>query len=139
MQKYNICRFKTNNIYTYITTKTLLVQTLLRFVSFYDLDLIDLKQLYLFRQKNQQAHTQIKIQPASEICLGISNIYQFLTLGKLLPFACLDPSVYQFSHFRRKRTHISTHVLNVLRYALMNAAAMLLKRVPSLGLIIIPR
>ena len=52
----------------------------------------------------------------------IGDIHRFSTLGKLLAFAGLDPTVYQSGNFQAKRTHMSKRGSRVLRYALMNAA-----------------
>lgn len=51
MRKNNIRKTKTDKIDTFIIAKTLMMQDSYRFVSFYDLDLLDLKQLGRFRQK----------------------------------------------------------------------------------------
>ena len=51
MRKNNIHRTKTDKVDTYVIAKTLMMQDDLRFVSFYDLDMMDLKALRRFRQK----------------------------------------------------------------------------------------
>ena len=51
MRKNNIRQTKTNKFDTYVVAKTLMMQDNLRFVSFYDLDMMDLKALGRFRQK----------------------------------------------------------------------------------------
>ena len=51
MRKNNIRKTKTDKVDTYIICKTLMMQESLRFVTFYDLDLMDLKALGRFRQK----------------------------------------------------------------------------------------
>ena len=51
MRRNNIRKTKTDKVDTYIISKTLMLQESLRFVTFYDLDLMDLKQLGRFRQK----------------------------------------------------------------------------------------
>lgn len=51
MRKNNIRKTKTDKVNTYIIAKTLMMQDSYRFVTFYDLDLMDLKQLGRFRQK----------------------------------------------------------------------------------------
>ena len=51
MRKNNIRKTKTDKVDTYIIAKTLMLQDSTRFVTFYDLDLMDLKQLGRFRQK----------------------------------------------------------------------------------------
>lgn len=52
----------------------------------------------------------------------IGDIHRFSTLGKLLAFAELDPSVYQSRNFQVQRTRMSKRGSHVLRYTLMNAA-----------------
>lgn len=41
--------------------------------------------------------------------------------GKLLAFAGLEPSVYQFGNFQTKKIRMSKRSSRVLRYAFMNA------------------
>ena len=62
MRKNNIRKTKTDKVDTYIIAKTLMMQDSYRFVSFYDLDLMDLKQLGRFRQKTIKQRTRLKIQ-----------------------------------------------------------------------------
>ena len=88
MRKNNIRKTKTDKIDTYVIAQTLMMQKSYRFVSFEDLDLMNLKQLGRFRQKTIKQRTRLKIQlyflsgsdlsgtsvlfqvrPASEICL----------------------------------------------------------------------
>lgn len=58
MRKNNIRKTKTDKIDTYIIAKTLMLQDSYRFVTFYDLDLMDLKQLGRFRQKAIKQQTR---------------------------------------------------------------------------------
>ena len=51
MRKDNIRKTKTDKVDTFIIAKTLMMQDSYRFVSFYNLDLLDLKQLGRLRQK----------------------------------------------------------------------------------------
>lgn len=67
MRKNNIRKTKTDKVDTYIIAKTLMLQESLRFVTFYDLDLMDLKQLGRFRQKTIKQRTRLKIQLTSYI------------------------------------------------------------------------
>ena len=48
MRRNNVRKTKTDKVDTYIICKTLMMQESLRFVSFYDLDLMDLKSLGRF-------------------------------------------------------------------------------------------
>ena len=62
MRKNNIRKTKTDKVDTYVIAKTLMMQDTLRFISFYDLDLMELKALGRFRQKAIQQRTRLKIQ-----------------------------------------------------------------------------
>src|SRR5574344_446574 len=65
MRKNNIRKTKTDKVDTYIIAKTLMMQDSFRFVSYYDLDLMDLKRLGRFRQKTIKQRTRLKIQLTS--------------------------------------------------------------------------
>ena len=60
MSKHNIR--KTDKVDTFIIAKTLMMQDSYRFVSFHNLDLMNLKQLGRFRQKTVKQRTRLKIQ-----------------------------------------------------------------------------
>ena len=62
MRKNKIRKTKTDKVDTYVIAKILMMQDSLRFVSFYDLDLMDLKALGRFRQKTIKQRTRLKIQ-----------------------------------------------------------------------------
>lgn len=55
------------------------------------------------------------------------DIHSFSTLGKLLAFAGLNPSVYQSDNFQTKKTRMSKKCSRVLLYALMNVAPNVVK------------
>ena len=67
MRKNNIRKTKTDKVDTFIICKTLMIQESLRFVTFYDLDLMDLKALERFRQKIIKQRTRLKIQLTSYV------------------------------------------------------------------------
>lgn len=67
MRKNNIRKTKTDKVDTYIIAKTLMMQDSYRFTTFYDLDLMDLKQLGRFRQKTIKQRTRLKIQLTSYV------------------------------------------------------------------------
>ena len=90
MRKNNIRKTKTDKVDTFIICKTLMMQDSLRFVTYYDLDLMNLRTLGRFRQKTIKQRTRLKIQltsyvdevfpelqyqvrPASKICLCASE------------------------------------------------------------------
>lgn len=62
MRKDNIRKTKTDIVDTFLIAKTLMMQDSYRFVSFYDLGPMDLKQLGRFRQKTIKQQTRLKIQ-----------------------------------------------------------------------------
>lgn len=67
MRKNNLRKTKTDKADTYIIAKTLMMQDFCRFVTFYDLDLMGLKQLGRFRQKAIKQRTRLKIQLTSYV------------------------------------------------------------------------
>ena len=67
MRNDNIRKTKTDKADTFIIAKTLMMQDSYRFVSFYDLDLMELKQLGRFRQKTIKHRTRLKIQLTSYV------------------------------------------------------------------------
>lgn len=81
MRKNNIRKTKTDKVDTYIIAKTLLLQESLRFVTFYDLDLMDLKQLGRFRQKTIKQRTRLKIQLTSYIDQVFPELQYFFKSG----------------------------------------------------------
>ena len=62
MRKNNIRKTKTDKVDTYIIAKTLMMQDSYRFITFYDLDLMDLKAMGRFYQKTIKQRTRLKIQ-----------------------------------------------------------------------------
>lgn len=81
MRKDNIRRTKTDKVDTYIIAKTLMMQDSYRFVSFYDLDLMDLKQLGRFRQKTIKQRTRLKIQLTSYVDQVFPELQYFFKSG----------------------------------------------------------
>ena len=75
MRKNNVCKTKTDKVDTYVFTKTLMMQDNLRFVSFFYLDMMDLKALGRFRQKtiNQRTLLKIQLKPMLIKCFQKSN------------------------------------------------------------------
>lgn len=62
LRKNNIRKTKTDKVDTLIICKALMMQSHPRFVSFFDLDLMDLKSLGRFRQKTIKQRSRLKIQ-----------------------------------------------------------------------------
>lgn len=81
MRRNNIRKTKTDKVDTYIIAKTLMLQESLRFVTFYDLDLMDLKQLGRFRQKTIKQRTRLKIQLTSYIDQVFPELQYFFKSG----------------------------------------------------------
>lgn len=67
MRKNNVRKTKTYKVDTYIICKTLMMQDSLRFVTFYDLNLMNLKTLGRFRQKAIKQRTRLKLQLTSYV------------------------------------------------------------------------
>ena len=51
MRKNNVRKTKTDNVDTFVIAKTLMMQDDLRFITFFDLDMMDLKALGRFGRK----------------------------------------------------------------------------------------
>lgn len=81
MRKNNIRKTKTDKVDTYIIAKTLMMQDSFRFVSFYDLDLMDLKTLGRFRQKTIKQRTRLKIQLTSYVDQVFPELQYFFKSG----------------------------------------------------------
>ncbi len=81
MRKNNIRKTKTDKVDTYIIAKTLMMQDSLRFVSYYDLDLMDLKTLGRFRQKTIKQRTRLKIQLTSYVDQVFPELQYFFKSG----------------------------------------------------------
>ena len=81
MRKNNIRKTKTDKVDTLIICKTLMMQDHLRFVSFYDLDLMDLKALGRFRQKSIKQRTRLKIQLTSYLDEVFPELQYFFKSG----------------------------------------------------------
>lgn len=67
MRKNNIRKTKTDAVDTYIIAKTLMIQDSYRFITLYDLNLIDLKAMGRFYQKTIKQRTSLKIQLTSYV------------------------------------------------------------------------
>lgn len=67
IRKDNVLKTKTNKVDTFIIVKTFMMQDSYKFVSFYDLDLMDLKQLGRFCQNTINQQTRLKIQLTSYV------------------------------------------------------------------------
>lgn len=81
IRKNNIRKTKTDKVDTYIIAKTLMMQDSFRFVSFFDLDLMDLKTLGRFRQKTIKQRTRLKIQLTSYVDQVFPELQYFFKSG----------------------------------------------------------
>ena len=77
MRKNNVRKTKTNKVDTYVIAQTLMMQDNLRFVSFFNLDMMDLKALEHFRQKIIKQRTRLKIQLTTYVDQVFSEIQYF--------------------------------------------------------------
>ena len=81
MRKNNVRKTKTDTVDTYVIAKTLMMQDNLKFVSFFDLDMMDLTALGRFRQKTIKQRTQLKIQLTTYVDQVFPEIQYFFKSG----------------------------------------------------------
>ena len=81
MRKNNVRKTKTDKVDTYIICKTLMMQDSLRFVSYYDLDLMDLKSLGRFHQKTIKQRSRLKIQLTAYVDEVFPELQYFFKSG----------------------------------------------------------
>lgn len=114
MRKNNIRKTKTDKVDTYIIAKTLMMQTSFRFVTFYDLDLMDLKTLGRFRQKTIKQRTRLKIQLTSYLDQVFPELQYFFKSGlhQKSVYALLKEAPTPDAIASMHMTHL-THLLEV--------------------------
>lgn len=81
MRKNNIRKTKTDKVDTYIIAKTLMMQDSYRFITFYDLDLMDLKVMGRFYQKTIKQRTRLKIQLTAYVDEVFPELQYFFKSG----------------------------------------------------------
>ena len=81
LQKNNIRKTKTDKVDTFIICKALSMQQSYRFVSFDDLDLMDLKSLSRFRQKAIKQRSRLKIQLKASLDQTFPELQYFFKSG----------------------------------------------------------
>ena len=81
MRKNNIRKTKTDKVDTFVIAKTLMMQDMLRFITYFDLDLMDLKTLGRFRQKIIKQRTRLKIQLTSYVDQVFPELQYFFKSG----------------------------------------------------------
>ena len=80
MRRNNIRKTKTDKVDTFIICKTLMMQPL-RFVTLYDIGLLQLKNLGRFRQKTVKQRTRLKIQLTSYVDQVFPELQYFFKSG----------------------------------------------------------
>lgn len=81
MRKNNIRKTKTDKVDTYIIAKTLMMQDDYRFMTFFDLNMMDLKNLGRFHQKSIKQRTRLKIQLTSYVDQTFPELQYFFKSG----------------------------------------------------------
>ncbi len=81
MRKNNVRKTKTDKVDTFVIAKTLMMQDNLRFISFFHLDMMDLKALGRFRQKTIKQRTRLKIQLTTYVDQVFPEIQYFFKSG----------------------------------------------------------
>lgn len=114
MRKNNIRKTKTDKVDTYIICKTLMMQNSLRFVSYYDLDLMDLKSLGRFRQKTIKQRSRLKIQLMSYVDEVFPELQYFFKSGlhQKSVYALLKEAPTPKAIASMHMTHLA-HLLNI--------------------------
>ena len=113
MRKNNVRKTKTDKVDTFVIAKTLMMQDDLRFITFFDLDMMDLKALGRFRQKTIKQRTRLKIQLTTYVDQVFPEIQYFFKSGlhQNAVYAILkeapSPKEIAFMHM--------THLANLLK------------------------
>lgn len=81
LRKNNIRKTKTDKVDTFIICQALMLQKSYRFVTFDDLDLMDLKSLGRFRQKSIKQRTRLKIQLKAYLDQTFPELQYFFRSG----------------------------------------------------------
>lgn len=123
MRKNNIRKTKTDKVDTYIIAKTLMMQDSFRFVSFFDLDLMDLKTLGRFRQKTIKQRTRLKIQLTAYLDQVFPELQYFFKSGlhQKSVYALLKEAPTPKDISSMHMTHLA-HLLKVASHGHFNKA-----------------
>ena len=81
MRKNNVRKTKTDKVDTFVIAKTLMMQDDLRFITFFDLDMMELKTLGRFRQKTIKQRIRLKIQLTTYVDQIFPEIQYFFKSG----------------------------------------------------------
>lgn len=114
LRKNNIRKTKTDNVDTYIIAKTLMMQDLYRFITLYDLDIMNLKTLGRFRQKTIKQRTRLKIQLTAYVDEVFHELQYFFKSGlhQKTVYALLKEAPTAKAIASMHMTHLS-HILEV--------------------------
>ena len=152
MRKNNIRKTKTDKVDTYNICKTLMMQESLRLVTFYNLDLMDLKALGRFRQKTIKQRTRLKIQLTSYVdeifpelqyffqsCLHQKSVYALLKEAPT-PEAIASMHMTHLAHLLKVNSHGHFNKTNAqqLRVLAQISPEITRLRWRKVGLIIMP-
>ena len=114
LRKNNIRKTKTDNVDTFIIAKTLMMQDSYRFITRFDLDVMNLKTLGRFRQKTIKQRTRLKIQLTTYVDEVFPELQYFFKSGlqQKTVYALLkeDPTAKAIASMHM--THLS-HILEV--------------------------
>ncbi len=118
---FNIHKTKTDKVDTYIIAKTLMMQDSFRFLSYYDLDLMELKTLGRFRQKTIKQRTRLKIQLTSYVNQVFPELQYFFKSGlhQKSVYALLKEAPTPHSIASMHITHLA-HLLEVSSHGHFN-------------------
>lgn len=121
MRKNNVRKTKTDKVDTYIICKTLMMQDHLRFVTFFDLDLMNLKALGRFRQKTIKQQTRLKIQLTSYVDGVFPELQYFFKSGlhQKSVYALLKEAPTPEAIASMHMTHLA-HLLTVIYHGHFN-------------------
>ena len=81
LRKNNIRKTKTDKVDTFLIAKTLMLQESHRFITFEDINLLDLKALGRFRQKSLKQRTRLKIQLKAYVDETFPELQYFFKSG----------------------------------------------------------
>lgn len=114
MRKNNIRKTKTDKVDTFVIAQTLMMQKSYRFITFYDLDILDLKTLGRFRQKTVKQRTRLKIQLTSYVDQVFPELQYYFKSGlhQKAVYALLKEAPTAKAVASMHMTHLS-HLLEV--------------------------
>ena len=114
LRKNNISKTKTDKVDTFIIAKTLMMQDSYRFITRFDLDIMNLKTLGRFRQKTIKQRTRLKIQLTTYVDEVFPELQYFFKSGlhQKTVYALLKEAPTAKAIASMHMTHLS-HILEV--------------------------